>query len=261
MKFIQLACIAIHADTEPQSTIYGSYASAHIYYICRGWPNDSVFMPLLMSLSVCVHVTRRVVCVYFDRFFFWIWTGGSVTAGSPAPYYLSQYPVEHACCPAPPYPSIHPPACELFLHIIWLLIGSLLHFPSFFTAVVFFWKCNISKPLLRFMYFTTFSDCIHNQISFFLLYWHLWSSYTLLRHKPHPLSLFQHFLFFKYSIIYSTAGSGWKDITSYGWTEKKSWCLGQARPIYLFGSWCSVTWGNNAPGYHKYSFTSAKKTA
>lgn len=56
-------------------------------------------------------------------------------------------------------------------------------------------------------------------------------------------------------------GRGWKDITSYGWAEKKSRCLGQAKPIYLPGSWCCVTWGNNAPGHHRYSFTSAKKIA
>ena len=33
--------------------------------------------------------------------------------------------------------------------------------------------------------------------------------------------------------------------------------LDRPGPIYLSGSWCSVTWGNNAQGHHKYSFTSA----
>lgn len=37
--------------------------------------------------------------------------------------------------------------------------------------------------------------------------------------------------------------------------------LDRPGPIYLSGSWCSATWGNNAPGHHKYSFTSAEETA
>lgn len=94
-------------------------------------------------------------------------------------------------------------------------------------------------------------------IPFYISHFSSFLTFLIIPSTVTSLCLFLHFVFFNYSIIYSTAGSGWKDITSYGWTEKKSWCLGQARPIYLSGSWCSVTWGNNAPGHHKYSFTSA----
>lgn len=76
------------------------------------------------------------VCVYFDGFFFWIWAGGVVTAGCQAPCYLSQSPMELACCPAHLHPSIHPSMGFFFSHHLTLFLR-FLDFHSTFEVACF----------------------------------------------------------------------------------------------------------------------------
>lgn len=140
---IQLACTAIHTDTAKDCVWCKCFNAYSVAAAGVGLMTGTY----VHTLSTCdwVQACLSRVCVCIDRFFFWIWTGVSVTAGSQAPCYLSQSPMEPACCPAPLHPSIHPWAlsCQhLIIQLVAMFLPSIiltLFLRSSFNPLI--WVC------------------------------------------------------------------------------------------------------------------------
>lgn len=223
-----------------QGTSYGASALTRTYHSCRGWALSVPAQRVRVYFSACVRVARnRLVSEGYSMHLCWqafLWNLNRCFSDCWETDTMLLKPELSR-----PSLAIHSPVS----FFCWSLIirrhcGPVVR-PTGLSLDLFCTSLPHYCPLPCPIVFT------------FLI-----SPFCVITYTISPLFCFQSLHFFKYSIICITGGSGWKHVTSYGWKEMKSWCHGRARPIYLSGSWCCVTWGNNAPGCHRYSFTSAR---